>query len=184
MCKPSQILVLLACVAGVRARDTAEQPELQTHAAVKQADTEIYWPNLDGVPPPPLKDKLAVAWVFAFQLHVFGLERCYLGNVKLGLAKGITLGGLGLWAAFDLLVVWVPNMWYLKQSIDEYGIRARFGDEHTFVTGQSCSQTNGARWFFFVTWIGSWSTSVQQYRMQKAAEAQANAAEPYIVLQA
>ncbi|MDR3068282.1 MAG: TM2 domain-containing protein [Cellulomonas sp.] len=44
-------------------------------------------------------------WLLSWLLGPLGIDRFYLGKVGTGLLKLVTLGGLGLWAFVDLLVV-------------------------------------------------------------------------------
>ncbi|GAA1267855.1 TM2 domain-containing protein [Arthrobacter pascens] len=53
--------------------------------------------------PAPHKSFLA-AWLFAQFLGGLGVDRFYLGKIGTGIAKLLTLGGLGVWALVDLII--------------------------------------------------------------------------------
>lgn len=47
----------------------------------------------------------AVALVLAFVLGVFGAHRFYAGRVGSAILQLVTLGGFGLWALFDMILI-------------------------------------------------------------------------------
>jgi len=53
--------------------------------------------------PPPQRQYL-LTWLYALFLGMFGGDRFYLGKVGTAILKLITLGGLGLWWAIDLII--------------------------------------------------------------------------------
>lgn len=66
-----------------------------------------------------------VAWVYAFFFGLFGADRFYLGKPIQGLAKFLTLGGLGVWQLFNLVSILSGS------EKDPDGLPLRGSEEHT-----------------------------------------------------
>lgn len=58
-----------------------------------------------GAQPVEGSHSFVVTWLLAWLLGIFGIDRFYLGKVGTGLIKLLTLGGLGVWALVDLILV-------------------------------------------------------------------------------
>ncbi len=52
----------------------------------------------------------AVTFLLSYFLGVFGVDRFYMGQVGLGIAKLLTGGGCGLWALIDYILVGMGSM--------------------------------------------------------------------------
>jgi len=71
-----------------------------------------YAPHVDGQysqygPYPAARStrSFVATWLLSWLFGTLGIDRFYLGKVGTGLLKLFTLGGFGLWAFVDLLVV-------------------------------------------------------------------------------
>ncbi|MFW0775475.1 Ltp family lipoprotein [Paenarthrobacter nitroguajacolicus] len=66
--------------------------------------------------PPQGNKSFLVTWLLSLLLGVFGVDRFYLGKVGTGLLKLFTIGGLGIWALIDLILV-LANQTRDKQGL-------------------------------------------------------------------
>ena len=51
-----------------------------------------------------------VALVLSFFLGTIGVDRFYLGHMRLGMAKLLTLGGFGVWSLIDFILIATKHM--------------------------------------------------------------------------
>ncbi|GAB2853248.1 TM2 domain-containing protein [Microbacterium insulae] len=58
-------------------------------------------PPLPSVPP---ERSFIATWMFSWLLGFLGVDRFYLGKIGTGIAKLLTIGGLGVWWLIDLIL--------------------------------------------------------------------------------
>jgi hypothetical protein len=76
----------------------------------------------------PSDKSRGIALVLAFFLGVFGAHRFYAGKIATGLLMLVTLGGLGIWYLYDLVLI------AAGQFTDEEGRRIRLWDPDATMT--------------------------------------------------
>lgn len=89
----------------------------------QQSFTVPYPPNY-GYGQPPANKSFLTTWLLSLFLGIFGVDRFYLGKVGTGILKLITLGGLGIWALVDLILILSNTM------RDRHGLALEGYDRH------------------------------------------------------
>ncbi|PNI09439.1 hypothetical protein CXX84_04020 [Arthrobacter sp. AFG7.2] len=76
----------------------------------QQPYTAPYPPNYGYGEPPVSNKSFLAAWLLSLLLGVLGVDRFYLGKVGTGILKLVTLGGFGIWALVDLILILTNKM--------------------------------------------------------------------------
>eukprot|EP00929_Paragymnodinium_shiwhaense_P111479 TRINITY_DN7955_c0_g1_i1.p1 TRINITY_DN7955_c0_g1~~TRINITY_DN7955_c0_g1_i1.p1 ORF type:complete len:197 (-),score=23.78 TRINITY_DN7955_c0_g1_i1:321-911(-) len=101
----------------------------------------------------PKKSKIVVV---LFELipvtMLLGIDRCYMGSVCSGVIKGLTLGGLGLWAVVDYWVIMI-NALNGSKEINTLGFQAHFPED----------EINSSYWIALVATIFSVLQTLYQF---------------------
>jgi TM2 domain/GYF domain 2 len=82
----------------------ADRHQLRGDASVRRADSDTYFPARD-IPWLFSAKSWTAAVVLSFFLGVLGVDRFYLGYTWVGVVKLFTVGGLGVWALIDTILI-------------------------------------------------------------------------------
>lgn len=75
------------------------------------------------------RNKVVLILLQVFMLPAWcGIDRCYMGQPCLGLLKGLSLSGLGIWGLIDWFVILVNSM-QKSTTVNSLGFRAHFDAE-------------------------------------------------------
>jgi hypothetical protein len=92
---------------------------------MSQAPYTAPYPPVPGYGQAPQGNKsFLVTWLLALLLGVLGADRFYLGKIGTGILKLITIGGLGIWALIDIILL------LTNKTRDKQGLPLEGYDRH------------------------------------------------------
>mmetsp|Transcript_116432 Transcript_116432/g.292829 ORF Transcript_116432/g.292829 Transcript_116432/m.292829 type:complete len:250 (-) Transcript_116432:188-937(-) len=114
---------VLPVASRVASADGAALHKMADIADAGQRQHEIELPQVPAQA--STKSKVALIVITALGLGFCGVDRCYMGATCCGIIKGITAGGLGIWAIIDWVVI-IINSLEKSSSINALGFEADF----------------------------------------------------------
>lgn len=103
-----------------RERSAAPNGRQEQETEPREMSNERYF-----APTPWRVNKLYLAAINIFGFGTLGCDRCFMNQVTIGVIKGVTLGGCGIWACADYIVLTV-NCLMFWTSISALGYEAEF----------------------------------------------------------
>lgn len=86
-------------------RQLAVDGHLKTTSMVRRTEVSDAWFPASEVPGVFSDKEWLTALAISFFVGIFGIDRFYLGHIGVGIAKLLTLGGCGIWAMIDVVII-------------------------------------------------------------------------------